>query len=118
MAIMSDGTDALFHITKDSYNRANYQRLEVAGEKGMLIYHLDRIPNVDELEINDETTGNLEFKFAEIPQEMRVDQMQEWANVLNGCDDGLSATIDAGVVNQRLMDGIVEAAQKRCWVTL
>lgn len=118
LATMSDGADAIFHITKDSYGRANYQRLEITGEKATLVYHLDRILNVDELEITDETTEPFAFKFADIPDEMRVDQMQEWANMLNGCGDGLSADIDAGVINQRLMDGIVEAAEKRCWVTL
>ncbi len=39
-------------------------------------------------------------------------------DVLNGCGDGLSSNIDDGVVNERLLDGILESAETGHWVKL
>ncbi len=117
LAEMTDGISATFQISRFTYGRGNYQRMEVYGEKGALVYHLDRIPGVDELEIADASTDG-KYVTVEIPQEMRVDQMQSFADVLNGCDDGLNADIHAGVVNERLLDAIIESSEIGKWVNL
>ena len=91
--------------------------MEVYGEHGALVYHLDRIPGVDELEICDASTGK-KYVAAEIPEEFRVDQMQAFADLLNGTDDGLNASVDDGVVNEVLLDGILQASEEKRWVTL
>ena len=49
---------------------------------------------------------------------MRVDQMQSFADVLNGCGDGLNADINDGVVNERLLDAIIESSEIGRWVDL
>ena len=117
LAEMSDGISASFQISRFAYGRGNYQRMEVYGEHGALVYHLDRIPGVDELEICDASTGK-KYVPAEIPEEFRVDQMQAFADLLNGKDDGLNASIDDGVVNEILLDGILRSSEERRWVTL
>ena len=117
LAKMTGGISATFQITRFAYGRGNYQRMEVYGEHGALVYHLDRVKDIDELEIADASTDK-KFVPVEIPAKMRVEQMQEWANVLKGCGDGLNADVDAGVINQRLLDGIMEASRKGCWVEL
>ena len=117
LAEMTGGISATFQITRFAYGRGNYQRMEVYGEKGGLVYHLDRIPGVDELEIADESTDG-KYVTAEIPQEMRVEQMQSFADVLNGKSDGLNADIEDGVVNERLLDAILESAETGKWVNL
>ena len=117
LAEMTGGISATFQISRFAYGRGNYQRMEVYGEKGALVYHLDRIPGVDELEIADEETGG-KYVIAEIPSEMRVNQMQSFADVLNGCGDGLNADIHDGVVNERLLDAILESAETGKWVDL
>ena len=114
---MTDGISASFQISRFAYGRGNYQRMEVYGEHGALVYHLDRIPGVDELEICDASTGK-KYVSVEIPEEFRVDQMQAFADLLNGTDDGLNADIDDGVVNEILLDGILKAAEEQRWVTL
>ena len=117
LCAMTDGISASFQISRFAYGRGNYQRMEVYGEHGALVYHLDRIPGVDELEICDASTGK-KYVPAEIPEEFRVDQMQSFADLLNGTDDGLNADIDDGVENEILLDGILRASEEGRWVTL
>jgi len=117
LAKMTGGISATFQISRFSYGRGNYQRMEVYGEQGALVYHLDRIPGVDELEIADASTGG-KFVTVEIPQEMRVNQMQSFADVLKGCGDGLNADIHDGIENERLLDAILESAETGKWVDL
>ena len=117
LATMDGGISASFQISRFAYGRGNYQRMEVYGDNGALVYHLDRIPGVDELEICDSSTGG-KYVISEIPQEMRVDQMQSFADVLQGKGDGLNATIDDGVVNEKLLDGIILSSEEKRWITL
>ena len=117
LAEMTGGISAAFQITRFAYGRGNYQRMEVYGEKGGLVYHLDRIPGVDELEIADESTDG-KYVTAEIPDDMKVDQMQCFADVLNGRDDGLNADADDGVVNEKLLDAILKSAETGTWIDL
>ncbi len=117
LAEMTGGISAAFQITRFAYGRGNYQRMEVYGEKGGLVYHLDRIPGVDELEIADESTDG-KYVAVEIPEDMKVDQMQSFADVLNGRGDGLNADADDGVVNEKLLDAILKSAETGTWVDL
>ena len=117
LAQMSGGISASFQISRFAYGRGNYQRMEVYGEHGGLVYSLDRIPGKDELEICDAETGK-KYVNVEIPQEYKVDQMQSFADILNGKSDGLNADVDDGVVNEILLDGILQASEEKRWVTL
>ena len=117
LAEMSGGISASFQISRFCYGRGNYQRMEVYGEKGALVYHLDRVPGMDELEICDAETGK-KYVPAEIPQEYRVSQMQAFADLLNGHSDGLNADVDDGVTNEILLDGILQADAEKRWVKL
>ena len=117
LAEMSGGISASLQISRFACGRGNYQRMEVYGEHGALVYHLDRVPGVDELEICDKSTGG-KYVPAEIPPEFRVDQMQAFADLLAGTDDGLNASIDDGVENEKLLDGILAASEEKRWVAL
>lgn len=111
------GISASFQISRFAYGRGNYQRMEVYGEKGAFVYHLDRIPDRDELEIATDETGG-KFVPMEIPDSCRADQMQSLADIVLGKADGLSATIEDGVINQKLLDGILASAGKGTWIDL
>ncbi|MBR6762839.1 MAG: Gfo/Idh/MocA family oxidoreductase [Clostridia bacterium] len=117
LAKMTGGISATFQISRFAYGRGNYQRMEIYGEKGALVYHLDREPGKDELEIaTDETDGI--YTPMGIPQEMQVSQMQCFADLLAGHDDGLNATVDDGVTSEKLLDGILQASAEGRWITL
>ena len=48
---MDGKTSANFSVTRFAYGRGNYQRMEIYGSKGGLVYSLDVTPGVDELEV-------------------------------------------------------------------
>ncbi|MBR4866664.1 MAG: Gfo/Idh/MocA family oxidoreductase [Clostridia bacterium] len=117
LAKMTGGISATFQISRFAFGRGNYQRMEIYGEKGALVYHLDRLPGKDELEIANDETGGV-YTAMEIPQEMQVSQMQCFADLLRGKDDGLNATVDDGVTSEILLDGILKASEEGRWITL
>ena len=117
LAGMSGGISASFQISRFAYGRGNYQRMEVYGEHGALVYHLDRVPGLDELEIADASTDG-KYVSVPIPEEFRVSQMQAFADLLNGRDDGLNASAEDGLTNEILLDGILRADAEKRWVTL
>ena len=116
LAETESGASFSFEITRFAYGRGNYQRLEIYGDKGAIIYHLDREePGVNEMEYADESTGR-KYVWKELPDEYKADQMQSFADIVNGCGDGLAATMADGVASQRLMDAVLESAEKGTWI--
>jgi len=97
-------------ISRYAYARGNYQRIEVYGDSGALRYTLE---NGDKLEIN---IGNDPMKEARIwvdvpiPHRFRCSQAQAFADILNGCPDGLAATVADGLQTQKVLDAAVAAA--------
>ena len=49
---MEDGISASFQITRFGFGRGNYQRMEIYGSEGAIVYSLDaRAPALDEIEV-------------------------------------------------------------------
>jgi len=98
-------------ITRYAYSRGNYQRVEIYGDNGAIRYTLE---DKDQLEIN---IGNEPMKQAHlwcavpIPHKYHSAQMQSFADILNGCGDGLAATVEDGWKTQKVLDAAVIAAQ-------
>jgi predicted dehydrogenase len=98
-------------ISRYGYSRGNYQRIEVYGDNGAIRYTLE---DRDQLEIN---IGNEPMKQAHIwctvpiPYRYNSNQMQSFADILNGCGDGLAATVDDGWKTQKVLDAAVVAAK-------
>lgn len=114
---MTGGISASFQISRFAYGRGNYQRMEIYCEHGGLVYHLDRIPNMDELALADASTGGV-YVDQEIPEKYRVSQMQSFADLLSGKDDGENAGIADGDQNARVLDAILLSAKMGSWVRL
>ena len=53
-----------------------------------------------------------------IPAKFKVDQMQSFADLLNGKADGKAATIEDGRVNQHVMDAVLRSAETGAWETI
>lgn len=104
---------AQMRITRFAYGCGNYQRIEVYGDKGALRYELENITG-DTLEVN---MGNLPMKQGHIwskvpiPSWYTADQMQAFADIINGKGDGLAANIQDGLVNQRIVDHLIISAE-------
>ncbi len=120
LARMEGNVAASFQITRLAYGRGNYQRLEVYGEKGALVYLLDASPGADELEICiGQPMGDLNmYSKAPVPDRFAADQMQSFADLLLGKEDGLAATIRDGYINQLAVDAIIESFESQKWVAL
>lgn len=120
MAEMGEDTSCSFQITRFAYGRGNYQRMEIYGEKGAIVYSLDVEPGVDEIEvcIGDTYASANTYTKLPIPDKYKVDQMQSFADIINDKADGMAATIFDGQVNQHAVDAVIESAAEGKWVTL
>ena len=120
MADMEDGISASFQITRYAYGRNNYQRLEIYGSKGALVYKLDEEPGIDAIEVCIGGPMRETFTFTKLPTpgKHKSNQMQAFADILNKKGDGLAATIEDGHKNQLVVDAVLKSAEKRIWVNV
>ncbi len=118
---MEDGISASFQITRFAFGRGNYQRMEIYGSKGAIVYHLDVAGDgVDEIEVCD---GDIHadahvFTKLPVPEQYFSDQMQSFADIVNGKGDGLAANIQDGRLNQHAVDAVLASAEKGCWMEI
>jgi len=121
MAELEGGIIGNFCITRNAYGRGNYQRVEVYGSKGGLVYKLDEKGNqVDTIEV---CIGDLygqvrDYHEIPVPPRFKADQMQSFFDIVNGKGDGLAATIDDGCINQYILDCILESVKLGKWIPL
>ena len=121
MADMEDGISASFQITSFGFGRGNYQRMEIYGSEGAIVYSLDATPGLeDEIEVcsGDINADAHVFSKLPIPQQYYSDQMQSFADILNGVGDGMPATIFDGQANQHVVDTILESAEAGKWMEI
>ena len=118
---MDGKTAANFSVTRFAYGRGNYQRMEIYGSEGAIVYTLDAEPGrEDELEVcaGDVYADAHTFVKLPIPEHCRSDQMQSFADIINGSADGKAATIADGRSNQRVLDAILRSAQEGRWLAV
>lgn len=121
MTDMEDGISASFQITRFAFGRGNYQRMEIYGSEGAIVYTLDAHPGEDDvLEVcaGDVYAEGRVFSKLPIPERCYSDQMQSFADIVLKKGDGMAATIEDGLKNQRVLDAILESANQGSWVTL
>lgn len=119
MAEIEGGIAATFNITRNAFHRGNYQRVEVYGDKGGLVYMLDeKNDGADTIEVRfTDTNGDVKgYQPVPVPEEFKANQMQSFFDVINGKGDGLAATIEDGYKNQLLLDAIIESFENEKWV--
>lgn len=120
MTEMEGGISTSFQITRFAFGRGNYQRMEIYGSRGALVYMLDQTPDTDELQVCfgaacEETHT---FTPVPIPNQYKADQMQSFADIILGRGDGLPATIADGQKNQHVVDAILASCEQGKWVCL
>lgn len=121
MAELQGGIPAAFNITRYAYGRGNYQRIEVYGSKGGLVYMLDENGHgVDTIQIcsGDIYAQAKDYHQLSIPDQFKTDQMQSFFDIIQGKGDGLAATLVDGYKNQQLLDSIIESFKKEKWIYL
>ncbi len=120
LAQMEDNISASFQITRFAFGRGNYQRMEIYGSKGALVYKLDETPGEDELEICIGQAAGETHSYTKvaIPPKFRSEQMQSFADIIKGCGDGLAAGIGDGQLNQYVVDSIIRSFREEKWIRL
>jgi predicted dehydrogenase len=120
MTRLEGGASAHFQISRFCYGRGNYQRMEIYGSKGALVYWLDRNQGKDELEIcAGKPFGDLGMYIpVQVPRHFAGDQSQSFADILNGRGDGTAATIRDGYENQKVLDAIIASFEEKKWISL
>ena len=121
MAEMDGGIRATFRITRFGYGRGNYQTMEIYGSEGAIQYELDHAaPDTDEISIciGQANAEAHVFTKLPIPDKYKVDQMQSFADIINGKEDGMAATIFDGQINQHAVDAVLQSSEEGRWITL
>jgi predicted dehydrogenase len=117
MAQLEGNISSTAAISRFAYGRGNYQRVEIYGTEGSLVYNLEED---DSLEVclpgeNGHSNG---FQKVAIPDSFKSDQMQSFFDIVNGNSDGLSATMQDGYINQKSLDAIIQSFTEGAWVSL
>ncbi|WP_067621735.1 Gfo/Idh/MocA family protein [Alicyclobacillus acidiphilus] len=117
LATIESDISGVFSISRFAYGRGNYQRLEIYGDKGALVYSLEAD---DSLEVCIGSVYEQSHQFVEVPIPARFhqDQMQSFFDLVRGVDDGLNATLDDGVFNQKALDAIEESFECGKWIEI
>lgn len=120
LADMGPDLSASLQITRLAYGRGNYQRLEIYGNKGALVYKLDETPGRDELAVCLGYPGIETHDFSEVsvPQHYQGRQMQAFAAIAAGGNEPYSADIRDGLLNQIVLDAVIESFAKRVWINI
>jgi predicted dehydrogenase len=117
MARINSNIHGVFQITRMAYGRGNYQRVEIYGTEGGLVYELEEEDTL-QVCIGPVYGRSLSYQKIAVPAEFQADQMQSFYDVVSGKDNGMSATIEDGYINQVTIDAIIESFEHKKWVSI
>ena len=126
MAYMDNGAAASYQLTMNAYGHFNFQRFEFYGTRGGIIYIQNHELKYTSGEDKDEIyvcAGEpyaSAYRYAElpVPAQYQGDQMQSFADLVNGRGDGLAATIQEGRDAQYVIDKVIESTKTGSWADL
>lgn len=118
MVNFTSGATGVFAISKCCMGRKNYQRIQIYGEKGVIIYTLTDKNLEDTIEVclGQPYVDTYDYKKLDIPQKYYAEQMQAFIDVINGCGDGLTADMEDGLRAQELIEKVYESSETKSWV--
>lgn len=119
LATMESGVNATYQISRCATTQKDFIQVELYGEKGMLLYTFNSNSGKQTLELSlagDNTSG--ERNLLVPPESFSAVQSQAFINMINDADDGLSSTIEDGVICQRVLDAALKAVETKRWVNI
>ena len=117
LADMASGAKANFMITRCAIGQQNTIKFDVYGTKGVLSFDLNH-PDVLGVCIGEVDRMSESIHTVKVPKKFFIEQEQMFINMLNSKECELLPTIKDGLHSQRVLDAIVESAEKRCWVEI
>ena len=87
LAKFTTGASGVFSVSKCCIGRKNYQRIQIYGSKGALVYTLEdkNLQDTIEVCIGKPYTDSYNFTKLDIPAEYNAEQMQSFFDILNDC---------------------------------
>lgn len=118
MARFTSGASGVFAISKCCMGRKNYQRVQIYGSKGVIIYTLTdkNLEDTIEVCIGQPYVDTYNYTKLDIPAKYHAEQMQAFCDVINGCGDGLTANMEDGLRAQELIEKVYESSETHSWV--
>ena len=114
-AKMDDGVSGVFEVSRFAYGR-DHQRLEIYGSKGALIYTNHGLYG-SKLEacVGAPYSNAQQMTELVIPASYSADQMQAFADVINGKKHEMTADIFDGQVNQHVLTAAEKSMESGEW---
>jgi len=117
LADLESNISGVFEISRCGTGRGNYQRVEIYGTKGGLVYNLND-ENSLELCLDKYQMESKEYHKIKIPEMYNSNQMQSFIDIICNDGDGLSASIKDGYICQRILDAVLASSVEKKWVDL
>lgn len=109
-----------FQMSRFAFGKKEELKLEIFASEGSLAYTFDGSSGRETLTGCYGKIGFETQSFAEIaiPEEQGRNQMDAFVDLLLEREDGFSAGIREGQLNQNLLENIIDSAKKKEWVTV
>jgi len=123
LARFDNGAMATFVSSRNGTARGNYQRIEIYGEKGMLVYSWEDRENLEAALGDNATNGQVsripvppEFK----PRDGMFGFTENVSNFIDAIveDKVMSPGFEDGLANQEILDAVALSAENGSWVSL
>jgi len=115
LAEMDDKVSGVFEVSRFAYGR-DHQRLEIYGSKGSLIYtNHGTYGNSLQACVGSPYSDSQQMVTLDIPKKYYVEQMQSFADLINGNGSDMTATMPDGLKNQHVLDSILKSVETGGW---
>jgi predicted dehydrogenase len=111
------GASVTLTLTKMAYARKNYQKIEVYGDKGAMVYCIDKDESIDVC-IGDVYERGGDFHRITLPPQNFPGMIQSFLDIVLGRGKGLAPVMEDGRINQRVLDAIDESVKLQKWVII
>ncbi len=115
LADFAGGASATFSITRAAYGNTNHIMVDIYGKKGALRFDLN---NDRRIEVYREGMDIGKMEVIEIPESYRANQQQCFLDLMHGKPDKYIPTLTDALQMQKVLDGLMDSAQNRCWMEI
>jgi len=115
LAKFEGGAASTFSITRAAYGSRNHIMVDVYGDKGAVCFDLT---DNTKLKIHRPGTGENDMEIVDVPKEFFTGQQKSFIELLNDVPDPYRPSIADGVKMQKILDTIMESAEKNTWIDI
>ena len=114
---IENGIRGNFVISRCACGKPNSVKFDLYGTKGHICFDMNN-PFVLTVYSEISDVFSKEVKTIDVPQQFHTTQENEFVKMLRGENCALLPTVDDGLRSQKILDSILESANKGCWVNI